>query len=659
MINFPVFKQVKVKGYTLYPGKSDAEGINFDLTPGPWVILGVNGLGKSTLLLILKYTLIGAVRARKPGFAGSTADMFALTNRLFAVRVGDAAQNATATLKIDFGSTSCTVTRRLSDLKLVSASFAGIGILSETLDEDEYRSLLVEAMGVGRFDDAVRMIDFITFFLEERELLIWNLEAQYELFRAALSPEASKLRQLEAEIISADSSARNLKANISKIVNRRQREENKHQSLTETRARLASASADLESAETHELEIKRELEQAEIYRSDTRISLKQAQRHAEVVLQEYEEIKYRVLQHAFAGASLNEQYIYLKILSERFCIACGNAAEDAAKCLEHRKDADLCLVCGNQRHQVEPLVATTSVLNDKAAQVYNSLVNARESARQREERHHEANLHYKETEERLQKARKQVDDSRRTVRILQGQLPVSDQAALARAEDEVAVLRREVEAFERERAIAESEIASLLQNLSEAMQNRRLDLEKSFNALAGSFFSEDVRLVYAPRKTRFGQAGQQFNFPAFEVEMTSAATDGDFIRRSQTQVSLSQQEYLDLIFRVSFLKVFGSGGGSFVVDGPEGSVDAVFAEKAGNFFATLVPDGEDSTIILACNVVEGEFIPRTLARYSTLKSRRERLINLVELGAPTAALRTLKAEYLGKIQAILSIGTSG
>lgn len=659
MINFPVFKNVKVDGYALYPGNRAGEGIDVDLTSGPWVILGVNGLGKSTLLLILKYTLIGAVRARKPGFAGSTSDMFALHNRLFAVRVGDAAQRATATLTIDFGGTSCTVTRRLSDLKLVSASFTGIGIQDKTSDEDEYRSLLVTAMGVGRFDDAVRMIDFITFFLEERELLIWNLEAQYELFRAALSPEASKLRQLEADIISADSSARNLKANISKIVNRRRKEESKHQSLTETRARLASATAESESAEAHELEIRHELEQADVYRSDTRISLKQSQRESEETLQEYEEIKYRVLQHAFAGASLSEQYIFLKILSERFCIACGNNAEDAASCLEGRKDADLCLVCGNQRHHEKTLIATTSVLNDKAAQVYSKLVDARERTAQRQERHVEANLHYKETEQALQKARKQVDHSRRTVRSLQRQLPDSDQAALARTEDEISILRREVDAFENERAAAESEIASLLQNLSEAMENRRLDLERSFNVLAKSFFSEDVRLVYAPRKTRFGQAGQQFDFPAFEVEMTSAATDGNFIRRSQSQVSLSQQEYLDLIFRVSFLKVFGSGRGSFVVDGPEGSVDAVFAEKAGKFFASLVPDGEDSTVILACNIVEGEFIPRTLDHFSTLESRRERLINLVELGAPTAALRTLKSEYLGKIQNILSIGTSG
>ena len=195
-------------------------------------------------------------------------------------------------------------------MKLVSAKFCGPDTQGDTADEDEYRSLLVTATGVGRFEDAVRMVDFITFFLEERELLIWNLEAQYELFRAVLSPEAAKLRKLEAEIMSADSSARNLKANISKIVKRREKEEDKHQSLSETRARLASASADFEAAQTYEVEIRNELEQAEVHRSDTRISLKQAQRETEEILQEYEEIKYRSLQHAFAGASLNEQYIF-------------------------------------------------------------------------------------------------------------------------------------------------------------------------------------------------------------------------------------------------------------------------------------------------------------------------------------------------------------
>ncbi len=656
MINFPVYKKIKVDGYSLYPGGSGGDGIDIDLTSGPWIVLGVNGLGKSTLLLVLKHTLIGAVRARKPGFAGSTSDMFALNNRLFAVRVGDAAESANSTLTIHLGKTTCSVTRRLSDLKLVSATFRGPVENDETTDEDEYRSLLVKAMGVGRFVDAVRMIDFITFFLEERELLIWSLEAQYELFRAVLSPEAVKLRKLEAEIISADSSARNLNANISRIIKRRKKEEDKHQSLTETRARLASADADFEAAQAYELDMKRELEQAEVHRSDTRISLKQAERETEDILQEYEEIKYRSLQHAFAGASLNEQYIYLKILSERHCIACGNDASDAAQLLENRRNEDRCLVCGNKRHNVDSLVSTASALNEKAAQVYEQLTNARLRTSQRRERHEQAGVHYRETERALQSARKQVDDTRRSVRSLQRKLPDTDQASLARTEDEISILRREVDAYVQERITAENEIASLLRNLSEAMEERRIEFEGSFNSLARSFFSEDVRLVYAPRRTKFGQAGETFEFPAFEVEMTSAATDGDFIRREQTQVSLSQQEYLDLIFRVSFLKVFGNGYGSFVVDGPEGSVDAVFAEKAGDFFASLVPEGDDSTIILACNVVEGEFIPRTLGHYTTMDLRRQRLINLVELGAPTAALRTLKSEYTGKIHDILSAG---
>lgn len=655
MINFPVYKKIKVERYSLYPG--DGEGIDIDLTSGPWVVLGVNGLGKSTLLLVLKHTLIGAVRARKPGFAGSTSDMFALNNRLFAVRVGDAAKSAMSTLTIDFGKTTCTVTRRLSDLKLVSAKFRSPVEQSETADEGKYRTLLVKAMGVGRFEDTVRMIDFITFFLEERELLVWSLEAQYELFRAVLSPEAVKLRKLEADIISADSSARNLNANISRIVKRRNKEEDKHQSLAETRARLASADADLETAQAYELEMRHELELAEVRRSDTRISLKQAERKAEELLQEYEEIKYRSLQHAFAGATLNEQYIFLKIISERYCIACGNEALDAATLLEDRRDEDRCLVCGNRRNNVDPLVSTASALNEKAVSVFEKLKKARLTTSQRDERHEEARVHYRETDRALQIARKQADDTKRSVRALQRKLPATDQASLARTEDEITILRREVDAYVRDRTTAENEIASLLQNLSEAMETRRIEFESSFNTLARSFFSEEVRLVYAPRKTRFGQAGEAFEFPAFEVEMTSAATDGDFIRREQSQVSLSQQEYLDLIFRVSFLKVFGNGRGSFVVDGPEGSVDAVFAEKAGDFFASLVPEGEDSTIILACNVVEGEFIPRTLSHYSTLDLRRKRLINLVELGAPTAALRTLKSEYTGKIQDILSAGT--
>jgi hypothetical protein len=48
-MRFPVFEQLHVENYRLYPGEKNNPGLRLNLTAGPWIVLGVNGIGKSTL----------------------------------------------------------------------------------------------------------------------------------------------------------------------------------------------------------------------------------------------------------------------------------------------------------------------------------------------------------------------------------------------------------------------------------------------------------------------------------------------------------------------------------------------------------------------------------------------------------------------------------
>ncbi|MDF3212486.1 hypothetical protein EN962_22850 [Mesorhizobium sp. M7A.F.Ca.CA.001.09.2.1] len=485
--------------------------------------------------------------------------------------------------------------------------------------------------------------------------MIWDLSAQFELFRAILTPSSSEeLRRLEGEIVSADSSARNLNAVLYKLVNRRDTQQAKQETAAETRARLAKATAELEEAEAEEVKLQKAQENIEERRSDARIGQKRADRAADDAAQRYEEIKFDVLRHAFAGVTPNEQYVFLKIISDRICLACGNKADAAAEELERRRAENLCLVCGSHRAAEEKVVSTAKAVQLKAAEAFTALQHAREELHDAEVKYRSVEEDYRVIDNDLEAVRRRVDSLRREARRWRSKLPAQDQAALARDEDRIEGLRREVINFRKERDDAEEKIAVLLAELKVATESIRERLEAEFQRHAQDFFAEKARLVYAPRKDRIGQGGRVFEFPAFEIELTSSATDGDFVRRSATQVSLSQREYLDIIFRMSLVETFGGASGSFIVDGPEGSVDAVFAEKAGNLFAELATRTTGMTVILACNVVEGAFIPNTLRAYKTLDARTGRLVNLIHLAAPTAALITLRKEYERTVAKILN-----
>lgn len=654
-IHFPVFQRLDVDGYRLYPGLPNSPGLHLDFTPGPWIVLGVNGLGKSTLLLILKHVLTGPARIRGAGFTGDRSDVLPVDQRFFAVRVGDGAKAAVATAEIKFGAAVLKVRRRLSDLGLVEASVRGGQDEAVVTTEHEYRTLLAELMGLARFEDALRVLDRVTFFLEAREPLIWDLSAQFELFRAILTPSSSEeLRRLEGEIVSADSSARNLNAVLYKLVSRRDAQQAKQETAAETRARLAKATAELEEAEAEEIKLQKQLEAAEERRSDARIAAKRADRAADDAARQYEEIKFEVLRHAFAGVSPNEQYVFLKIISERICLACGNKADLAADELERRRAENRCLVCGSERHTDENVVSTAATMNLRATEAFKALQSVRDELHTAGGKYQSAEEEYRSIDTDLEVMRRRVDSLKREARRWRSKLPTQDQAELARDEDRIEGLRREVLNFRKERDDAEDKIAVLLTELKAATESIRERLETEFQRHAQAFFAERVRLVYAPRKDRIGQGGRVFEFPAFEIELTSSATDGDFVRRSANQVSLSQREYLDIIFRMSLVETFGGASGSFVVDGPEGSVDAVFAEKAGNLFAELANRTNGMTVILACNIVEGAFIPNTLRAYKNTDDRSGRLVNLVDLAAPTAALVTLRGEYKAAVSNILA-----
>lgn len=649
MIGFPFLRRLRVQGYPLYPGPAGDHVMDLRLDDGPWMILGVNGLGKSTLLLIMRYILAGPVRLREAGFAGSRADLTPVPARFFAMRVQDEARGAEATLTVSFGADLLVIRRDLTTLALIEAIQTQDGIETILTDEQSYRGAVAALMNLAQFEDAVRVFDYLTFYPEQRVPLIWNLAAQFELFRGLLTPDKSvELRKLEADIVSADSAARNLNAGIARVTARRAAEAKKAKNLDQTKVKLAAAQAAYEEAHQGEAALRVDLETMEEARDDALLQVKRAERDVDDASREYEKLKYDTLQAAFAGVPPTEQYIFLRLLSDRFCIACDQEAPAAAQELADRLSQGRCTVCGNPRKT--GLADVPENLHEVAAEAHERLQSRRDTLDRLSRTHLEFRVAVANLEDRLSKLRNDAQAFSAQIRVLKRQLPLEDAAALEEEERRLIALREQVEIFRRDRIEAEESIASLIADLKEATEQIRVALENRFNAVAKPFFAERVKLIYAPRDSKIGQQGTVFSFPAFEIEMTSGASQGQFIRRHIEQVSLSQREYLDIIFRMALIDVLGGAQGSLAIDGPEGSVDAVFAERAGDLFAQFAAQPGKS-VILASNIVEGGFIPNTFRNYAP--NPRTRVINLLDQAVPTAALRDLKAEYERKVDEIM------
>jgi hypothetical protein len=662
LINFPVYESVSVSGYALYMREENSPPLAKDLGPGVWVVLGVNGLGKSTLLLIMKSILLGRARVATAGFKGTNQPNLVNSEaNIFSSRVPDGAPEAEATATIAFGKSQITITRRLKDLKLVSF-FSAKKPADKSEDETALRAAVCKAMGIDDFENVVRAIERCVFSLENKAELIWDLAAQYELFRATLvdSETSRNLREAEGRIISADSGSRNLSAALQGILKRREREVSKQQSAPNVKGKIVAINAELDEKQKSVFELQSELEKLEIESDDLQASYLRSERSVEELASAYEKMKYDGLRHSLSALSQNEQFTILKLISERVCPSCGNQADEAAKQLLERQQTGKCIICGSVHQSEKQVIRISAALLEKAESTYDNLRHERTNLLKIEANLKEKRGSINLSQSKISTLGDKISSLQKQRSILSKQLPESEYAVTQNESSQLAFMRAEIDKFRKEREAAEIVLDKTLESLREAVQAKRKSLETRFAHHARTFFDDQVKLVFAPRTTKVGLYGKLIEFPAFEVDMKGVATKGDFARREGSQVSLSQNYYLDLAFKMAFMDTLGSSGGTLIVDGPETSVDVVFAGLAGELLASfaIATANKHNQVITASNIIDGKFLPNLLKAYRTDKTRRDRTLNLLEIAAPTPALETKRKEYTAAVNKLFA-GKSG
>jgi hypothetical protein len=97
---------------------------------------------------------------------------------------------------------------------------------------------------------------------------------------------------------------------------------------------------------------------------------------------------------------------------------------------------------------------------------------------------------------------------------------------------------------------------------------------------------------------------------------------------------------------MALMSVAGIDGvGSLVIDAPESSLDAVFVRRAAKVLVRFGAPDSGNRLIVTSNLIEGDLIP-ALIRDAGIRSHADpRIVDLLDLAAPTAATRVLGGEY--------------
>jgi AAA domain len=652
MINFPIIDRLEVTNFALYPGDAGKGGLKVDFKPGLTLVIGANGLGKTTLINIVYRMLTGPFDIS--GLQGRTdlgnidlkpSGLSTFGRSTFASRVKDGAKDATARLSLTLGKHDVVIERRLSDLKLVLFQ---VGKKSHDTNEiEDFQGEISRLVGVWSFGDWILLLRHIVFYFEDRRALVWDPSAQRQLLRFLFLPAkvAQKWSETERIILEMDSRARNLNAAVSREERALAVSEVKVEASADIREELKA----LEALQDVDNSLREKFNKALVELDSTR----QASRLRHLKIEQEREGRYRELERAkltaiearFPDKADTARYILAQLLTEADCLACGHHVPAVQEEFDRRIKREHCVVCGSDLSKpglphVPSKMADRRV--NKAIEELNAIEPERENAaailRTAESEFNATVSEIAELDSKIAQRSLRVD-------FLVGQLPPAE-SEIHRQRSELAGMRGRVETLRADLEILRTEFGIFVESESRQLIAHSSKIKKVFEAYSEGFLLEQCSLIWSPQRARVGQTGMLIEFPAFELEMTGASFTSPVLRSGPEQVSESQREFIDLAFRMALMEVAGAdGAGSLIIDAPETSLDAVFAARAAKVLARFAEPKRGNRLFITSNLVEGNLIPELLSLSSTQGRSLSRLVDLFKIAEPTAATRQLRVEY--------------
>ena len=648
MSRFPVFSRLTVTGYGLYPGRSATRGLEVDFQPGLTLILGANGLGKTTLVMMLFRLCTGptdiSILASGGSVGGANIEATPLRpgpRRMFAERVSDGAEHAEATLEVLLGEARVRITRSLKTLALTAFSVDG-----EELDltESRYQHRMCELAQVSAFGDWILLLRHLTFYFEDRRRLVWDSYAQSEILRILFSaPEAAATwRKRRRSILELDSQVRNTQA----IVTSEQRTLAGRTMLSEgaqeVRDELEVLSGLQSDAEPRLSELRETVALAEQARAHAHLTMLEAEQHQESAYRDMERRELLALATAFPSGDETATYLLSKLFSDGQCLACGAENLAARAELQARISHHACVVCGSA---IPPTESTASFTPRSIARAKNALQRAGVEFDSARRARTEADQHFDEVLSQLRELDREHLKRAARMNALARALPPED-AELHRQSTALSEMRGRVETMKGELSGLRKDFAGFIEKQTRAIAGARSEIQQTFHVFAEGFLVEKCELKWEPHRVRVGQTGNPIAFPNFSLEMGGSDFSTPQRRHGPDQVSESQREFIDLSFRMALMKIAGEGGvGSLVIDAPESSLDAVFVKRAAKVLMRFGREGAENRLVVTSNLIEGDLIPALIAEAGIDKPSNPRVVDLLRLARPTAATKRLGTDY--------------
>ncbi|HHL6418840.1 TPA: AAA family ATPase [Klebsiella pneumoniae] len=657
MINFPIIKKLDVEGYALYPGKDSRRGLHIDFSQqGLTLVLGANGLGKSTLINILFRMLSGPFDLAK---FDNTEELGNLNisaverkdiKSFFSERAHDKATDAIATLLVSFGNTTLTISRNLENLSINEFKIdqTAMPLSNRVADEELFQKEIISLAKVGSFGDWLLILHYIVFYQDNRRALVWDTSAQRELLRILLlnNHESIEWQGLTRQVLELDSEFRNLRYTANKQIKKL-----KEDRSPEDKTGLRSEAGALKSVRAEKIDylnkIEKSLSGINEVRTTSRSLRLRTKQEIDSLEREIENIKDNILNLALPDASDALRFILSTLKAQRSNFKQYKISEKYIMHLE-KKLNDYFNFISNEESSPEDIAS----LNNNIKQKEDELLRLKNTLDHQLDHDQKIEQELAELHSHIAYCREEISEI--NFKLLPIEIGLSKKGDVTSSIDmKIATLEDMIKEKNDELLNASKQFEEYLERVENNFLSNTDKIKTEFSQIVQEFLVEECEITWYSVPWKLGQTSNPINFPAFIFKMKSGGNNMTTERKSPSQVSESQREFIDLAFRIALISTTGSNSsGTIIMDTPEASLDSIFVRNASNIFIKFA-NQNNNKLLLASNLIDGELLPRLVSELRAKNKLNTGLINLLDIAVPSKAVNDYAVEYRNKFNNII------
>lgn len=640
-IYLPTLKTVRIINYSLYN-----QNIDFEFIEGINLIIGGNGVGKTTFINIVKYALIGLYKKdlivrNYNNEKRFTRSSYTNSNTYFRNRTKENVtdQEGYVELFFDIGRTSFVVKRSLYNTELISATYIEDGIKHEiegiSIRQDlygkfenssdevksqylqhNYEKIVSKKANLSDFNDFIFFVNQILLFGETRETVLWSTDVQNRLLSNYLNdPELEKKRKdMNFEATYQDSIARHRQEEI-KAITKVVKKLNDENGLTQNENDKVDLLASIESFENS-------LEKIQVSRSDLQRRIELMYKAVSDISnsineKEKEKEKEEAKENKRYWTGVNPKYnVYKKqLLSNQVCPMCNSPLErNSEKFLDSMGQ---CFFCHSS-------IVSNIAKNENIDRLKKEMETLFSERKKYEQLIFNSETELKKLDTEYRKTKIELFEKQNKLRLYES---IEAKTDTKNESSYIAMIKRIEELnFEKENAAQLSEkyrgqCVEIVKHIEESLISNTKSISSIFNDFAEAFLHVPCHLTFD-----VGETGK--------TKMFIPVIDGR-MRLDSEELSESQRFFIDYSFRMSIMSYFYKCPTFYICETPDSSLDLSYEENAANTFVKFLE--RPNSLILTSNLNNSTFIRCLLA-----KSNKVNVLNLLKYGK-TSSVQTQHA----------------